>query len=1078
MAEYAVNTAERSSRANIFTLIWAGLYSSWLFYVYLGVRVFLLGLVWLVSAVWDLVSTIFAAFWAIWTNYRFLIAFAVTFIVLIFVHLYWSGFVHIIRDFIMPTLDILYNDVIKFLWNVLLLVIINLLIYVWDACVQLIGFFIYFALNIIITIAYAVVQILGAIHLGDFLEALMKVITPMVQIVVAVLQLLIKAGVALLKVALPIIIAILKIYIQYLKIIFKITAFLLITLFRALSPILKAVVAVVRFVTRVFFKKSLGITARVLLSVKDAFSRPSLNDTKESDRIYDAANRLDVFETYSAAMRYYSVRQFQDFLEQMEIVHQGIRGQDAFHSTDGYFTDAGDGVPDYNEGLYDESELEEHEKRRTFKRPKSQPSKAAAGPAKASTSRKLHGLLDEADMARNNLIDALDLINRKHEAESSYDSDAEGDDPAEEASATSTPVEGAKEEEEEEDVQNVGNEWRASKTLLEMHEVWRKNPDDWWRIDLSHNMTDEELFPHLVDAKTGKFKKLRRARLHELYTPWTPEEHHHIRKLATAYRHAVEHAMYRVHKRHIASGHLHRAIKNSWKQLTGHDDFDGWATKTFGNGRYVSAAHFIHSVVPDFTNSGIFKRMKEADPEHKTRLYHHDWMRQVCPECTDGVLPREVYEHLEATERWNEEQSYLNSGSGEPAFPLPGCEGAAAGGRTECLYGGEHRTGRKLHIKAKFEPFGLDLSFLYELDCFTTAQRNILCIPSIPDTWVLPYLDFKGVFFTDDLNNNTLCEPTWKSTDCIVCWEGVYNMFVELRFMIYWFDLVWKILVVGFFVPAPSEWIGYIGKVIPVLRPLTDWLLLYPPGEFPNGQAFACFFINLIYLFEFILILLIAYYIVNPLWQFARRQYWALWQLVVGIRFGLAARRDYAMFFNESYLARQKAEFREVYRRKLIARSRALNIGAEMGGGGGGDEDPEQQADEPEPHITSPIVTGMDSATLHRLMNEDPATASAIIDLNSEIERRSAQIQERLDRIGSRLGITDEEVTKTFAPHKKRPVWKTRMNRSWQRVTSVMHMPAELTPSYIEALIAADDKARKPVNNIKRNALKEVREQQ
>ena len=41
----------------------------------------------------------------------------------------------------MPVLDILYNDVLRFLWNTLLLVILNLMIYVWNSLVQLIGFF-------------------------------------------------------------------------------------------------------------------------------------------------------------------------------------------------------------------------------------------------------------------------------------------------------------------------------------------------------------------------------------------------------------------------------------------------------------------------------------------------------------------------------------------------------------------------------------------------------------------------------------------------------------------------------------------------------------------------------------------------------------------------------------------------------------------------------------------------------------------------------------------------------------------------------------------------------------------------
>jgi hypothetical protein len=1069
MAEYTVNVANKGAQASTFSIIVGGIYGSPLFYLYLALKVLILGTAWLLFAVWDLITTIFAAFWSIITNYRFLLAFAIVFVALIFIHLYWSGFVHIIRHFIMPVLDVLYNDILRFLWNTLLLVVLNLLIYVWDSLVQLIGFFIYFALNVIITIAYLVVQILGVIHLGDFIEAFMKILTPIVQIVVAVLQVLIKAGVAILKVALPIIIALLKIYIQYIKIIFKIVSWLLITLFKALFPILKAIVAVVKFVTKVFFHKALGITARALLSVRDAVKN-SGKSAAEQDRIYDDANRLNVFEAYTTSLRYYAVHQYEEFLEQMQIVHDGIRSQDAFHGTDGYFLDPGLGVPDYNKHLYDDAELAEHEKAPVSKKRKSpsstKPPQSANKKAKPSTNRKLSGLLDEADLARKNLLDALGQ---------SFAEEDSSDDVEEKYFVDVNyihPPPGGHNEDEDDSVDEdipIGNEWKSNSTLIERHNEWLKDPELWWRIDLSHNMTSEEVFPHL------KGRKLRRAQLHKLVEPDTPEKQHHVRKLATAYRHAVEHAYYRAYKRHISSGHFHKAVKDGWKHLTGHDDLDSWVNAKFGKQRYASAGHFLHSVIPDFTNMGFFKLWKDADPSSKERLYHHDYVRKVCPECTDGVLPREVYEHLENQERWNEEQDYLNSGNGQPSSPLPGCEGPQAAQDKYCLYGGRSRdlrgqTGRKLHITAKFEPFGLNLEFLYNNDCFTTKVRNILCIPSIPNTWILPHLDFKGVFFTDDLNNNTACEPTWKSTSCIVCWDGVYNMFVELRFLIYWFDLVWKILIFGIFFPAPSEWLGYLGKVFPPFRPLVNWFLLYPPGVFPNGQAFACFFINLIYLFELILLLLIAYYIVNPLFQFLRRQYWALWQLVVGINFGIARRREYMMFFNESLLARQKAEFTQIYKQKLADKSRAMHIGDELGGGGAA-KDTESADRLSELHANTSIGTGIDSAVLRDLIYKDPGMANKVIGLTNSIEEKTTLIRSRIDEMATRLGITDQEVARNFSPQKKRPVWISRMHRSWQRVTSLMHIPPELTPSFAEGMIQMHDRKQKAKHNISKNAI-------
>lgn len=73
----------------------------------------------------------------------------------------------------------------------------------------------YFAVNVIVTIAYLVVEILGEINLGTFIEELMKIITKLVEIVVAVLQLLIKVGVVILNLVKPLLIALLKVWIQY-----------------------------------------------------------------------------------------------------------------------------------------------------------------------------------------------------------------------------------------------------------------------------------------------------------------------------------------------------------------------------------------------------------------------------------------------------------------------------------------------------------------------------------------------------------------------------------------------------------------------------------------------------------------------------------------------------------------------------------------------------------------------------------------------------------------------------------------------------------------------------------------------
>ena len=711
----------------------------------------------------------------------------------------------------------------------------------------------------------------------------MKILTQIVEIVVSILQVLIKVGITMFKLMKPLLLALLKLWIQYIKIMFKVIFWLIVPLFKALSFLLKAIVTVVKFVLGMFIKKKSARSSRSILEFNQATKNPfkkGLNNVAANDEIYTQASKLNIFEAFTGALRYYSVGQYEEFYNMMDEVHMGIRRYDPV-GPDGEIDHGGwDGSGgDLEHGLYEEAELEEHEKparmrkaaaekkrglfkealkkHRQQRKPLSELEQAKID-AKYSTAgkRKLNGLLKEEDIVTklqhlfdgdvedeeeaaaaadaifmgqdidfaqeesssvddetvlctvDRLIASEPLTHRYHSIEEAIEAGCnsiddknpdmavddefskcyDGDYTDESGGPCSTQDEknDTAQDDPLEDIKAMGNHWRSDETIEQRHARWMKDPDDWWKVDLTHNIPSRELFPHL-NGRT-----LRRAQLHKLFKPHTPEEHHHVRKVFTAYRHGIEHAIYRSVKRHIHSGHYHRAVKNSWKHLTGHDELTSFIHEKFGkpgNRTYASVGHWLHSVIPDFTNDiGIFRRLKNMDPESKTRLYHHDWVRSVCPNCTNGVLPREVYEHLEAQERWNEEQDYLNSGNGQPSSPLPDCDGPTMEGDKFCMLGRSRvrritlPTGRKLHIKASFEPFGIDLEFLYNNDCFTTATRNILCIPTLPRSFELPYLDFKSVIFVSDLNNNTACEPTWKSTACFICWVRCELFYLVLTF--------------------------------------------------------------------------------------------------------------------------------------------------------------------------------------------------------------------------------------------------------------------------------------------------------
>lgn len=587
-----------------------------------------------------------------------------------------------------PFIDITYNDLARFIWNDLFLPVANILIYIWDAFVQLIGFVLYIAINLIVTVFFLIMDLIGELHIMELFESLMEIVTPLVQLAISILQLLIKVGSDIIRKLIPIVVAILKVAIQVIKVLFKIVQWLLVTLFKLLFPLLKAVIAVVKFVIRVFLHKAASFSSRALLSMAQSLSE-RLEDEDDS---LDAANRFETFELYSTAMRYYSVGQYEDFLADMEGVHAGLRSQDHFHET-GEPLPMGAGIGgNYERHLYHESELDEHER---VKKPKQNtPAPTTAQPGRARSQRRPLSVdhEDAIQRSRKALIDEL-MARAETEDPTGGQPWADVDYVQDEGEATDAP------EQEDIDVLKHGNEWRTNKSREQIYAEYE--PEDWWRIDLSWNMTYDQVFPRLKGRG-----QLRKPMLEKLTPVHTPERMHKRRVLATAYAHAIQQGYYAVHKRHIQHGRFSRYVAKGFKQATGHDSLEAFAEHHFGGGKYESVAHWLHSNIPDFTNRGIFKHMKEADPEHKTRRYFHDWVNDnYGPE----GIPREYYAMWEAQERYMEEEDYLNSGNKQPSRPMP--EFVHHAGNIREMFGPNKINPRRRELLA-FEPFSLPLEFL------------------------------------------------------------------------------------------------------------------------------------------------------------------------------------------------------------------------------------------------------------------------------------------------------------------------------------------------------------------------------
>lgn len=263
--------------------------------------------------------------------------------------------------------------------------------------------------------------------------------------------------------------------------------------------------------------------------------------------------------------------------------------------------------------------------------------------------------------------------------------------------------------------------------------------------------------------------------------------------------------------------------------------------------------------------------------------------------------------------------------------------------------------------------------------------------------------------------------------------------------------------------------------MFPPLSPLVNWFLLYPVGTLPPGQAFACFFINLLYLFELIAFLLFAYYILSPLWQFARRQYTALYLLIIGFQAQLALRMDYMIQTNESILMNIKRTTRDAYRKQLAdaSRSQALigdGIGAKSRGDPERDAADAAQQQQQQAAMAAPSGRRITSDMLRRLSHEDPRSANAIIDLQSQIEKKRVLIARQLMELGERVGVSPESVYRdAYKPSKTErfmgPDNSRKMQQRWQRITELIQVPVEYTPSFASARVKAEDRRQKPKHN-------------
>lgn len=586
-----------------------------------------------------------------------------------------------------------------------------------------------------------IVDLIGSLNLPQIFADLMEIITPIVNIITEIAKVLITVGSAILSKMIPIVIAIVKLWFEYLKILFKVYAWILTTLFRLLQPILKLVVAITSLIAKIFRVRANAaffVASRFLLSMEKTTTRTGGTTGKTYDPFGLKKQSKDplkdpgmfmMMELFTSASEYYSSQQYGSMLGTLEIIHKGIRAEDAYHSTAGYYLDPGQSVPDYSHHLYDEEELHDHELRPgRHARANGGVHNPAGGrdilPHEQAHLRELdlvkeeeweeekqeEGLTDDDGEEEDyygldqEVLDSNKSPSRLTDTMATNPSrrrtllgleQAPGVEPADIEKMRQTREDFIKaligEDEEYTDSETTPSTTTTSSAPKKTQKPPKKHgpkpttQEDTFKIPkhldvegYSHNEhgtgDDDWRIDHSVNMTSSevfpllKGKKLKRPQLHKLHPPKTHKERHEQRKRAVAYTHAIQTAYYKAYKRHIHSGHLPRAIQSTFKHLTGHDHVHEWL-KSY-HSKYASTGHFIYSNFPN-THSGFLKLLWKQDPDYETRPPFHAWVEKQFNGSLD--IPREHWEQAEAYERALEDGLAHDEANGEAALgPIAG----------------------------------------------------------------------------------------------------------------------------------------------------------------------------------------------------------------------------------------------------------------------------------------------------------------------------------------------------------------------------------------------------------------------
>lgn len=139
-------------------------------------------------------------------------------------------------------------------------------------------------------------------------------------------------------------------------------------------------------------------------------------------------------------------------------------------------------------------------------------------------------------------------------------------------------------------------------------------------------------------------------------------------------------------------------------------------------------------------------------------------------------------------------------------------------------------------------------------NCFS-SPKNALCLPIIPmDTRVKIGLIHLTAHQRAVIESPTThCTP-WRFTNCIICWDRLWNACVEVFFLLT-------------AIPRVNYSLATVLEVMPFLKPAFDWIFVVPKYGYPTTYQWVCFAFHLYDLWVVIIVVYIGGHILGMIWE-------------------------------------------------------------------------------------------------------------------------------------------------------------------------------------------------------------------